>query len=928
MNNYLISSVVSKQVPDFIRSEYPLFVTFLEKYYEWLETPGNVIFESESLKTNYDVDLASDIYIEQIKKEFLPYFPQSLEIDKRTFLKFVSRFYATKGTPDSVKFLFRALFNEEIQIFYPKDDILKASDGKWVLPLSLRVESDDENIFNLANSIITGRSSKATALVESVVRSVDRQLGISYIELYISNIQRLFETGETIFASYNDGVTTSIVEAKLIGSLSEIKIDPDARGIFYRGRDLSTGYEGDPVTIVGGLNPDSSNPIGAVAFVGTVTDGGVTEIFVTNGGFGFRDPSESINGNIVDFKNGFLGANFGTEARGSVSLIDSGVKRTLNVACTTIEVIETQTLDNVGDTSNAETSTITSMSDFQSFNVYPISFVSLLGSGGGYRQRPSVEVYSFYNDDNPDSLIISSCEIVAGTNSITVFDQNLMSLFEIGDTVRLFLQNRYEEIRAVSNVTNTTLTFTEGFQNNISGVSVFKILRNSIYGLGSLGRLEIISGGENYQLNEYLIFTGGSGYGANAKITELHSSNNGIKTVEFIQTDEFVIGGEGYKKDSLPSISVNTANGSNAIITVSEVSGDGESFSLATSRIGAISSLRITSFGYDYTSAPTISLRNADINVSNVTPGLLFVSNTKVYQGSSNTSTTFEAFVDKFERDNNLLRVFNYTGQIDESLPITSDDGTVSADVNSFVFYGDGRARATATFENGLIRYPGLYLNTDGHLSEDKYLQDGEKYHNFSYVINTTKDYNTFSETLNNIVHPVGMKTFVNRIYNNSDNVTSNIVTTIYTQTPLEDTFNISISSNNMISTNPSANLIGLVSVGDVILLKDLLLPLEGTVNTVLNSNSVIGTSTNFLNQIQDGDLVFISTGNTEIVTVNSNTQIITQNTIGVNSNDETISLLFTDAKQVTSVTSNTIFVDSNFIINSSNVSVILRKVE
>ena len=928
MKDYLVSSIVSKQVPDFIRSDYPLFVTFLEKYYEFLELSGNAIFESESLEKSYDVDLASDLYVEQIKKEFLPYFPQSLEIDKRTFLKFVSRFYATKGTPDSVKFLFRALFNEEIQIFYPKDDILKASDGKWVLPLSLRVESADENIFNITNSIITGSSSKATALVENVVRSVDRQLGISYIELYVSNIQRLFETGETIFASYSDGITTTRVEAKLIGSLSEIRINPNARGIFYRGRDSSTGYEGDPVTIVGGLNPDSDNPIGAVAFVGEVTDGGVTEIFVTNGGFGFRDPAEISNGNIVDFKNGFLGANFGTEARGSVSLIDADLKRTLNVACTTIEVIETQTLDNVGDTSNAQTSIITSMSDFQSFNVYPISFVSLIGSGGGYRQRPTVEVYSFYNEDNQDSLIVSSCQIVAGTNSITVLGQDLIPLFEIGDTVRLFLNNRYEEIRVVSNVTSTTITFTEGFENNISGVSIFKILRNNVYNLGSLGRLNILSGGEDYELNEYLIFTGGSGYGANAKITDLHSSNNGIKTVEFIQTDDFVIGGEGYKKDSLPTISVNSANGSNAIITVSEVSGDGESFSLATSRIGAISSLRITSFGYDYVSTPIISLRNADLTVSNVTVGLLFVSNTKVYQGASNTSTSFEAFVDRFDRNSNLLRVFDYKGQINVNLPIISDDGNVSANVNSFIFYGDGRARATATFENGLIRYPGLYLNTDGHLSEDKYLQDGKKYHNFSYVINTTKDYDTFSETLNNIVHPVGMKTFVNRIYNNSDNVTSNIVTTIFTQTPIEETFNISASSNNMVSTNSSANLIGLISVGDYVLLEDLLLPLEGTVNTVLNSNSVIGTSTNFLNEVQDGDLVFISTGNTETVIINSNTQIITQNTIGVSSNNQTISLLFTDVKQVTSVTSNTIFVDSNFITNSSNVSVILRKVE
>jgi hypothetical protein len=928
MRNHLVSTLVSKQVPDFVRADYPTFVTFLEKYYEWLEQTGNALYESEQIRNSYDLDLASDYYIDQIRKEFLPYFPENIEIDKRKFLKFVNQFYSAKGTPDSVKFLFKALFNEDIQIFYPKEDVLRASDGKWVLPLALRVETSDENIFNITNCIVTGQTSKATAIVESVVRSVDRQLGITYIELFISNVQKLFQTGETLVATYGEEPTKVTVSAKLIGSLSEINIDPNARGIFYRGRDLTTGYDGDPISIVGGLKPDANNPIGAIAYVGTVTDGGVTDIFVTNGGFGFRNPADTFRGNIVDFKNGFVGGNFGTEARGIVSLIDDQNVRTMNIACTAIEVVESLTLDNVGETLNAQTSSIISMSDYQTFNVHSISFVSLTGSGGGYRQRPTVDVFSFYNENNSDSLVVSLCNIIAGTNTINVNNQDLTVSFEVGDMVRLFVVNLYEEIRTVIAVTSTTLTFAESFENNISGVSIFKVLRNNVYNLGSLGRIDIQNGGQDYAVDEYLIFTGGSGYGANAKITEIHSSNNGIKSVEFIETNDFVIGGEGYTKNSLPTVSVNTANGSNATLVVSEVSGDGEQFSLATSRIGAISSIRVSSFGYDYVSSPMVSLRNSDLTVDNVTPGVLFVSNTKVYQGSSNTNTTFEAFVDKFDINNRLLRIYNYIGTLNNSLPINSDDGTVSADIVSSTFYGDGRARATATFENGLIRYPGLYLNTDGHLSEDKYLQDGVKYHNFSYVIETTKDYETFKETLNNIVHPTGMKTFVNRVYNNIDTITSNISTTIYTQSELSDTFNISSSSNNMVSTNLSANLVGSVSVGDVVILQNLYLPLEGTVNTILGSNSVIGTSTNFLNQIQDGDLIYISTGNTESVTVNSNTEIVTQNTIGVTSSGQTLNIVFSDAKTVTYVNANTILVDSDFVTNSSNVVVVLRKVE
>lgn len=739
----------------------------------------------------------------------------------------------------------------------------------------------------------------------------------------------MFETGEFVTATYNDGITDVIVRAKLIGSLSEIRVDPRNRGSFYRGFSPQLGYDGDPLTIVGGLNPDTENPIGAVAFVGTTTEGGVTEIFVTNGGFGFRDPNDTPLGNLFDFKGGFRDTLFGTEASGRVSLIDSQTSRTMNVASTTIELILNRTLDNVGNTGNVQTSQISSMYSYQTFNVHPISFITLTGSGGGYVSKPNTELYSFYNEDFDDVLVVPTCNILKGTSSITVFDEDLRISFEPGDIVRLFLRNRFEEIKTVVGVTENTLTFSEPFENDISGVSIYRMLRNNVYDLGSLGRIQIINGGQDYQVGEYLIFTGGSGYGANARISEVHTSNNGIKTVEFLQTNEFVIGGEGYSRDSLPTISVNTVSGSNAVMIVTEVAGDGEQIELSTSRIGAISTIRIISFGYDYVSAPTISLRNADLRVSNVTPGFLFVSNTKVYQGSSNISTTFTAFVDKFEPENNLLRIYDYKGTLNTSFQIISDDGTISANINSVVFYGDGNGRATAKFENGLIRYPGLYLNTDGHLSEDKYLQDERKYHNFSYVINTTKDYNKFETTLNNIVHPVGMKAFVNRLYNNENNFENELINDIYTEISLEETFTFLINSNNMTSNSNTSNLMSFVSVGDQVLLKNLYFPLQGKVNTTQNSNSVIGISTNFINQVQDGDVIYISTGNTETITsVESNNSIITKNVISTTSTNNTINLIFTDVKSVTFVNANTILVDTNFVMSGNNVTVSVRKVE
>jgi hypothetical protein len=392
MTNVKTSTIVGTQLPDFVRNDYPVFVTFLEKYYEWLETQQNVSSGIKELQLSKDIDEADEYYLDKLKDDLLPYFPQEVVSDKRLFLKLVTQFYKSSGTQDSIKFLFRALFNENIDIYYPKDDILIASDGKWVLPLALRVDTNDLNIFNIKNTLIVGQTSKATAIVENVIQSVDRQLGITYIELYVSNVKRLFDTGETIVANYVDAITNLniTVSAKLIGSLSEIRIDPRFRGAFYN--------VNDPVTIVGGLNPLANSPIGAIADVGQITSGGVENIFITDGGFGFRNPVDDLYADnptsIVDFKGGFIDApSLGQEAKATVSLIDTANTRNVNVSTMTVSLLSGSTINIAA----IESSTVRNVSTYSDFAVHPISFVLLDTGGGGYRQRPTIKTYSLYN---------------------------------------------------------------------------------------------------------------------------------------------------------------------------------------------------------------------------------------------------------------------------------------------------------------------------------------------------------------------------------------------------------------------------------------------------------------------------------------------------------------------------------------------------
>lgn len=931
MENVHISSIVSNQLPEFIRSDYPKFVTFLEKYYEWLEQVDRVSYEVDALRDSYDVDYSDSYYIELLKKDLLPYFPTDLQADKRLFLKLVYSLYKSKGTEDSIRFLFRALYNDEIEIYLPKEDILRASDGKWTLPLALRIDTNDNNIFNIAKTKITGLTSKSTAIVEKVIRSVDRQLGISYIEVYVSNVDRLFATGETLTATYYDTNTglDVTVTGRLIGALSEIKIDPKFRGLFYRGYDPENNYDGDPVSIVGGLNPSANNPIGAVAYVGETTKGGITDILVIKSGFGFRDPAVNLNSSIIDFKGGFENAPFGTEAKANISLIDSSVSRTINISNMSVS-----TLDGLfANISVIESNTISSISTFQPFTVYPISFVSIEGSGGGYRTKPSVETYSLYNENLDDSLIASSLTIVKGANKISSALVDFTVSLETGNYVRLFVNNRYEEVKEITYVDSGNIYFADNFPNDITGVSVFKINRNDLAKIGSIGRININNGGTGYANGDILIFTGGSGYGANGYVNVSSGVITSV-TINNHSTDAFVIGGEGYTPNNLPSITVQSASGVNANLTVSEIVGNGEEYGLTTSKIGAITSLRITSYGYDYVSAPMISLKNADLVTTAVTEGQLFVANTEVYQGTSNTNFTFKALVDSYDEDTGLLRIYDYKGTLDVTKLLKSDNvvttNAITGTVTSSTFYGDGNARANAKFENGLIRYPGIYLNTDGHVSSDKKLQDGKKYHNFSYVIETGTDYAKFRTALNDIVHPIGTKTFVVRTVENAETITTSNDSQSIIITSLSDTFNIGFGSNTIVSTNVSANLQSTVNVGDIIILSNVHKTLQNTVNVISGSNLLFGhaNSVNFINDLQEGDTIYLSTGNTTTIkTVTNSSYAILNTTINVTSTTATVNLVYSEVATANSVNANTIITTTKFKANGSNLSATIHKV-
>ena len=145
--DYKTSILVNRQLPEFVRDEYPLFQTFLEAYYEFLEQQqgteqNDLITKAKDLRYISDVDYSIDEFEQQFFNTFAALFPRDVSVDKAFLIKHVLPLYLSKGSEKSFKLLFRMLFGQELEVKYPKNEILRASDGKWLIENLVKVTTD------------------------------------------------------------------------------------------------------------------------------------------------------------------------------------------------------------------------------------------------------------------------------------------------------------------------------------------------------------------------------------------------------------------------------------------------------------------------------------------------------------------------------------------------------------------------------------------------------------------------------------------------------------------------------------------------------------------------------------------------------------------------------------------------------------------
>ena len=319
----------------------------------------NPVNNIQELLNFRDPDKAISNFLTKFRNEFLNTLPETLSsgIDKRKLIKNVKSLYRTKGTNKGHAVFFKLLFGLESETIYPRENMLRVSDGKWDTQKILRAIGTIGDTADLIGRTITGETSEATAIVENVFKF---QIGANEISEFILNedsITGTFQTSEVIRGTSTDD-DDIFIKATVTGIPTTVTISND--GSLYSSEDI--------VTVTGGGQ-------GAIIQVDAVGRSGITEFIIDNPGTGYEI------GDDLEFTNTGTG---GGSAQAKVSVVNGGF--TQETSTSTVDdhiVLEDETTRGDSYTGNKIV---------QETGNGDITDIRIINAGNNYLSLPTVAV--------------------------------------------------------------------------------------------------------------------------------------------------------------------------------------------------------------------------------------------------------------------------------------------------------------------------------------------------------------------------------------------------------------------------------------------------------------------------------------------------------------------------------------------------------
>jgi hypothetical protein len=749
MTDKLTSLLVNHQVPEFVREEYPLFINFLEAYYEYLEQKqgtqlNDLTAKSKDLRYISDVDDSIDDFEINFFNTYASLVPRDVAVDKSSLIKNVLPLYLSTGSEASFKLLYRFMFGQELQVIYPKNNVLRASDGKWEIENTLKVSSDfysyytgngttkefkilqeldssqisvyvndvlqttgfyvrkesKKVIFNTApitgsdirilhktldktiftNRKITGELSSATALVEKVSNKILNAETV--VELYI-NDKTLIDTfinGENILTNvFVDDVLVNVI----VTSISNVlKINIIDGGANYN--------VGDPVIV--------NSPVAEVypsALISKTFKGVINQVLITDGGAGFM-VGERIA--AVDYANtqlDFAVANVNTLSANTANtfLIYSDVISDVNVNVA-ISGTNWHFPGNIATSGiiNVNSVISTAFSNTRFISIGEISNVSILAANVVVTTTPVLNAAPAYITISP---------LTANTTSPTT-----VKIDTFGSLGKLFVRSGglgysvFDELQ----FTNKPMSFGTGAEAIVSkvsltgriteakfvpskitgNVSVTAVSNVMVQGIGTAFNTELVPGDNiviGYDTRKVISIASATSLNVtSAAWTQIYSA------VPIRKIGKNLVGGQGYTQDKLPTVTINSATGSNGVIYVTAIMGDGEDLlAKGTKRPGEIEEILVTNPGRAIKVVPSVDL----------------------------------------------------TG------------------------YGDGTATANVTLNPSYETLEGRWSSSDGIISSsDRKIQGRDYYVNYSYLLSSSTEFAKYKKVFKDLLHPAGFEVY------------------------------------------------------------------------------------------------------------------------------------------------------------------------
>ena len=792
-----ISPFVQTHFPEFYREYGPNFMAFVRAYYEWMESAGNPINQARSLYEYGDIDTTLSSFVKYFKNKYMLSIPQSTMADQRLLIKHILDLYKSKGTKRAYELLFRILFNEDIQVYIPGQDLFRLSSNKFVKPNYIEV-SDSVYLTDLIGRIVTSSSGRGTAVVDNYYTKIVNNEILNI--LVLTEVYGTFNYGDRVMCAdlyvdssgntigryeYDNLSTTqkanyslaiTIADAPFIlGSLSSIAItnggsgfnvgdilDVDADGASGKARVAAVRDENGKVTfsLVDGGSGFSLNPTIHVAGGGATSNIDLSSSVWTSTNMKFTVGS---NTTVISSSNG-TAANSITNTFVNGLLANLAVGDTLRVGNSTLGT-QYMTIMSIGTTTTNSTVSVANISlqdpyslftDYDT-NVNGNTIVRVKGGGtgatfkvGGLTDR---EIFTLNRDKITGFTGVQIDDMTVGCNVYYTGISGPAFSLQTGGIVRSNTTGNVFRPIDVSYITNNNLANGENLSNSSLGITSLKAYRvngSMLYVYGSSVQNANLTSGVRLISN-----TTSSVVSVINVLPVQNSYGNG--TIAAANTTCIQVTGNNFGY-FIPGTNIYTVNGTIATVTAVTRNTDW------------------TGFG-----TPTLTKKNLDQTISNALDVYDLEVGTITYLTSINPGSGYasDPTVSIMQQDIYDLKIPDRNGYKGFNAIVLAKAGQAEGVVTAVDVYDAGFGYSpknaanlvSANTENQTVVSgrlvvdsqgigAGEFTSRSGFLSDTQHVIDSKYWQMQSYDIIAPRMINTYETFVRDLVHPSGIALF------------------------------------------------------------------------------------------------------------------------------------------------------------------------